>query len=233
VNAESTNSLPPVPSSAPRVGRPRALNEAKRREICDLIFAGCALDAAARYVGCAACTVRREADRDPQFAQLLQAAALDAKRVPSKLIREFVNRYVQIATQLKAQAKAQNRQPACRLLRPDQLAEIAKMASEDLAGGATLERLDKLRRDSATFPMPVGTTDFLRASTDAERAKPTNFAPIAANRAHRCDTPNAQPGHDLRPPGASPVEHQNPSRSAPKRAKVQNEPMEKYQAALP
>ena len=44
----------PQPPAMPTTGRPRALDEVKRREVCALISAGCGVEGAARFVGCAA-----------------------------------------------------------------------------------------------------------------------------------------------------------------------------------
>jgi hypothetical protein len=126
-------------TSKPSRGRPRALDEAKRRDICALVSAGCRFDAAAEFVGCAACTVRREADRDPQFHALLRQAAVDAQRVPNKIVRDFANNYVRFANKLKQQPTHQNgQQPACRLLKPVQLSQLVKMVIE-VADGAMID----------------------------------------------------------------------------------------------
>ena len=56
-----------------QVGRPRALDEVKRREVCrTLMAAGCGLEWASRYVGCSARTVRREALRNEDFHEPLR-----------------------------------------------------------------------------------------------------------------------------------------------------------------
>jgi transposase-like protein len=65
------------PSNArPKRGRRRALDEVKRREVCALISAGSAIADAARYVGCAASTIHREAMRNPEFREHLRRANL-------------------------------------------------------------------------------------------------------------------------------------------------------------
>ena len=42
-------------------GRPRFLDDEKRRQVCALISAGCNVHIAAHYVGCNSITIRREA----------------------------------------------------------------------------------------------------------------------------------------------------------------------------
>ena len=54
--------------------RPRALDDNKRREIYALLSTGCDRHTAARHVGCSARTIRREALRDPEFADQLNKA---------------------------------------------------------------------------------------------------------------------------------------------------------------
>src|SRR4051812_33883442 len=49
------------------MGRPCALNDAQRREVCALIATGCGFRTAADYVGCSPSTIRREALRNPEF----------------------------------------------------------------------------------------------------------------------------------------------------------------------
>lgn len=57
-------------------GRPRAFDDAMRREVCALITAGCDLRYAARYVGCSLSTLRRELQRNDEFsAQIRRAEA--------------------------------------------------------------------------------------------------------------------------------------------------------------
>jgi hypothetical protein len=54
-------------------GRPRALDDTKRSEVLALISTGYGIVGAAKYVGCTAKTIRREALRDPEFAQQLRS----------------------------------------------------------------------------------------------------------------------------------------------------------------
>jgi IS30 family transposase len=69
------------------VGRPRVLDEPKRREICALVSAGCGIEAAARYVGCAPTTIRREALRNADFHDDLRQAELAAQISPLRALR--------------------------------------------------------------------------------------------------------------------------------------------------
>lgn len=73
----------------PPVGRPRALDEIKKREVCALVAAGCGIEGAAHYVGCAASTVRREALRDPAFHEQLRRSEMSAQLAPLRSMQQF------------------------------------------------------------------------------------------------------------------------------------------------
>jgi hypothetical protein len=63
-------------------GRHRALDEAKRRQVCAQVAAGSGLASAARYVGCSERTVFREAERNPEFKEQLRDAEMAGKNSP-------------------------------------------------------------------------------------------------------------------------------------------------------
>ncbi len=71
-----------------QVGRPRALDDSKRREVCALVSAGMDLTGAAHYVGCAPSTIRREALRNEDFFERLRNAQLMAELEPLRALRE-------------------------------------------------------------------------------------------------------------------------------------------------
>ena len=60
-----------------RRGRPPVLDETKKQIICALLTAGASRAAAAHHVGCAPCTIYREAQRDDVFRAKLQKAQAD------------------------------------------------------------------------------------------------------------------------------------------------------------
>ncbi len=70
------------------LGRPRALDEIKRREISALLSAGSGIADAARYVGCSARTIRREALRNEDFHDTLRKAELSAQLEPLRTLRK-------------------------------------------------------------------------------------------------------------------------------------------------
>ena len=71
-----------------QVGRPRALDEIKRREVCALVAAGCGIEFASRYIGCSARTIRREALRNEDFhEQFAPRRTLRAAQSPQSLAK--------------------------------------------------------------------------------------------------------------------------------------------------
>lgn len=50
------------------------LDKVRQREICAIVAVGCSRETAARYVGCCPTTIRRQAQRDPEFLAELQRA---------------------------------------------------------------------------------------------------------------------------------------------------------------
>jgi hypothetical protein len=68
-------------------GRPRFLNDEKRRQVCALISAGCNVHIAAHYVGCNSITVRREARRNPEFARQMRSAQINSRVLPLQALR--------------------------------------------------------------------------------------------------------------------------------------------------
>jgi hypothetical protein len=73
-------------------GRPRILDDAKRREICALLSAGLEFHETARYVGCTPRTIRREISRNAVFRREVHDALLVARVAPEKLLRQAAGR---------------------------------------------------------------------------------------------------------------------------------------------
>lgn len=79
-----------MPDPTPRPGRPRRLDEAKRREICALISAGCGIKDAAHYVHCAPSTIHLERKRNKEFGDQLRRAELVAQLQPLRAMQQAV-----------------------------------------------------------------------------------------------------------------------------------------------
>jgi hypothetical protein len=78
---------PPEPEPK-KLGRPRVLDEVKKREILALVAAGAGIARASKYVGCSDETIANEKRRDPVFAENLRRAEAQAEMEPINLIRQ-------------------------------------------------------------------------------------------------------------------------------------------------
>jgi hypothetical protein len=67
--------------------RPRILCQQKKDDLFAMLFNGSTLAAAAKHVGCSVLTVRREARRNPQFAETLRRAEMVNDLNPVKTLR--------------------------------------------------------------------------------------------------------------------------------------------------
>src|SRR3954451_15970514 len=113
-----SSSLPPAPAS-PGPGRPRVLDESKVRHILSVVARGCSLEQAARYIGCAASTIRREARRNPKFGDELRRVLVDSELFALATIREAAGRHWRAGRFLLEHTAAQrireqNRRPLTR-----------------------------------------------------------------------------------------------------------------------
>lgn len=68
--------------------RPALLDEAKQREVCAILAMGCSRRLAAEYVGCAARTIRRQAQRDAAFRERLAKAEAHQEMAHVKHVSE-------------------------------------------------------------------------------------------------------------------------------------------------
>ncbi|MEX2307207.1 MAG: helix-turn-helix domain-containing protein [Pirellulales bacterium] len=129
-----------------RAGRPRALDDVKRREICALVSAGCGVDGAAKYVGCVASTIRREAKRNPQFCDDLRRASLNAELSPLQYLREAAKKYWRAAAWLLEHTNPQRYgKQNVRLLKPEEFGQyvgmMADIVSEEARDPDTIRRI--------------------------------------------------------------------------------------------
>jgi hypothetical protein len=93
--ASPSNATPETASRPPKQkfhgpGRPRTLDDGKRREICALIAGGCGLREAAKYVHCSVNTIRREAERNADFGQQLRHSENYAQLTPLRAMQGAV-----------------------------------------------------------------------------------------------------------------------------------------------
>jgi len=71
-----------------KVGRPKALDAFNREQFCNLIMLGCDWRTAAWRINCKPITVRREANRDPEFDAKWRRAELTLLTLPLYTLRE-------------------------------------------------------------------------------------------------------------------------------------------------
>jgi len=109
-------------------GRPRKLDEIALREVCALVSAGCGIEGAARYVGCAASTIRREALRNDKFAEELRRAHLTAELSPLHAMRQAAAKHWRAAAWLLERTNPQRfAKQNLALFKPDQLREYGQV----------------------------------------------------------------------------------------------------------
>jgi tRNA-dihydrouridine synthase len=129
-----------------KIGRPRALDEFKRREIFALVAVGCGIEAAARYVGCNAITIRREALRNPDFHDQLRHAELAAEIEPLQAMKRAAATHWRAAAWLleRTHPNRFGRRDA-ESIRPEQLddfmLQLGEAIAEQLPDGPDAERV--------------------------------------------------------------------------------------------
>jgi hypothetical protein len=157
----------PVQSEKPTgPGRPRALDDVKRREICALVAGGCGLREAARYVRCNIYTIRREAERNAEFDEQLRRAETYAQLSPLRAMQAAV------ATHWRAAAWFLERTFPERFARPEPgafgsrqarelLNEALSVISSEIADPFKFGRIEKRLRGTFEY--------YIRAACDRRR----------------------------------------------------------------
>jgi hypothetical protein len=123
--------IDPTANATSRPGRPRALDHVKQGEIIATVTAGFSIDRAARYVGCASSTIRRECRRNPKFDTELRRACLSAELCPLQAIREAARKYWRAAAWLLERLDPERfgkQNP--RHIKPDQLEAFSSIITE-------------------------------------------------------------------------------------------------------
>jgi IS30 family transposase len=116
------------------VGRPRVLDEVKRREICALVSAGCGIEAAARYVGCAPTTIRRESLRNDDFYEALRQAELNSQLSPLRAMRRAAATHWRAAAWLLERTHPERfAKQDVKLLKPEHVEAIMTRVAETVA----------------------------------------------------------------------------------------------------
>jgi hypothetical protein len=204
----------------PGPGRPRTLNDAKRREICALVAGGCGLQEAAKYVRCGVNTVRREADRNPEFHENLRRAEMYAQLSPLRAMQHACS------THWRAAAWMLERAFPDRFARPEAgafgarqarqlLGEVLNVISSETSDPFKFERIEKRVRGTFEY--------YIRSACDRRRSarslrnamkffeqKDRNSDPLAARGITIPDFSSFIPPTPA-PRDSTPVRRQSPS----------------------
>jgi hypothetical protein len=167
INAPAATPPDPKQPTPPGRGRPRALDDAKRREICALVAGGCGIREAARYVRCGINTIRREAERNPQFGQQLRSSEVYAQLSPLRAMQQAVGTHWRAAAWMLERAFPE------RFARPDQGAfgarqarqlmnEVLQVISSEMSDPFKFERVEKRIRGTFEY--------YIRAACDRRRS---------------------------------------------------------------
>jgi hypothetical protein len=163
-----------APSSPSAGGRPRSLDDTKRREICALVAGGCGLREAARYVRCSVDTIRREARRNPEFQDQLSRSEMYAQLSPLRAMQHAC------ATHWRAAAWFLERAFPDRFARRDPTAfgpqqarrllnEVLDIIGSEIADPVQHERIEKRLRATFEYSLRMA-CDRRRSSRDLRRA---------------------------------------------------------------
>jgi hypothetical protein len=196
IAAQSLTSENPRPSK-PKLygpGRPRVLDDAKRREICALIAGGCGLREAASYVDCSITTIRREAERNPDFEQQLRHSEKHAQLNPLRAMQRA------ILTHWRAAAWFLERAYPDRFARHEPSAfgiREARTLMNELIDTVDIQILDKFRAGRLKKSIHQSFDRYIRTVNDRRRnarsfrlaMKPTKFDNQASDPINELDIP--------------------------------------------
>jgi Helix-turn-helix domain len=160
-------------------GRPRSLDDDKRRDICTLIAAGCGIQDAARYVGCSVSTIRRELARNREFRKRLRTSELNAQLEPLRAMRKAVGTHWRAAAWMLERTNPQRfARPNVKSYRADEVA----VAISDLIDAATDQIQDPGVRLQVCCRLHIAACDTARALGAAEdRLSPKYRAKLVEN----------------------------------------------------
>lgn len=111
--------------------RPRFLDERKQQDLCSLIHTGFTLAAAAKHIGCSALTIRREAQRNPQFDHRLRQAQYSQDANPVRTLRDAASHDWRAAAWLLERTQPENyARRAANSFSPHDVAELLDRVCE-------------------------------------------------------------------------------------------------------
>ena len=154
------------PTGGQNLGRPPALDDAKRKIIIAMLANGSSRRVAARYVGCAPSTVTRTAMRDPEFAAELARAEQNAEIEALHLLRNAAkkDRYWRAAAWLLERRNPDDFAPRKPNVLTDgqvrqMLATMTAIALHDLPEEKYEEIMRRLDEQAHPFPGPDAQPD--------------------------------------------------------------------------
>lgn len=122
------------------MGRPRVLDDVKKREICALVTAGMSLTKVADYVGCDRKTIYRERAQDEEFDQRMRRAGLACNLKPLEAMRRAASTHWRAAAWM---IERQDRREAERRANRNRFTkqEVLELADQvkQMVSGATID----------------------------------------------------------------------------------------------
>ena len=120
------------------IGRPRVFDEKKRSSILTLVGVGFGLRDAARYAGCSVNTVRREMQRNEEFAHEVQSAEIRAQIGAVQKLREAASTHWRAAAwYLERTNPRRFARPSVRAFNSDEIQavfdDVVSAAAEEIA----------------------------------------------------------------------------------------------------
>ena len=161
MNPQSETNFPTQAGNPKSEGRPRALNDLKRRQICDLTAEGLNLQQAARHVQCSTRTIRREMRRNPEFGDEVRRNENFAQINPLSALQRAVHHNWRAAAWLlerlfpdrfarKPRTSAFGKRQVRQLLD-----EVLQIVRDDLIDTSHRERIDGRIRAAFEYRMHV------------------------------------------------------------------------------
>ena len=152
-------------------GRPRTLDDAKRREIYALLTAGYSMPAAADYVNCSRRTIKREVKRNREFADRCRRASINGQLDAVGTLRQAARNDWRAAAWYLERTnpdRFSKRNPA--LVRPEDVLEELQTVTDHMLK----EVKDDVTRDRILQRMMIACGLIQKAVLDHERSHRTS-----------------------------------------------------------
>ena len=160
-------------------GRPRVLDDTKRRDICTLIAAGCGMTEAARYIGCSVNTIRREIARNDDFKQKVRASELASQLESLRAMRKAAATHWRAAAWMLERTNPRRfAKPSLKSLRAEDIysvmKEVIECAADEIKDGPTRHRVcRRLVAAAHNASRTLGIEDPSRCDANAARKTST------------------------------------------------------------